>query len=112
MNYNSKPLKIEDFLNNTYDKERFDKSKLREEEQNLDRLYEHLLHAFEYLEIVRGTQSVIAFGNTGCGKSTMFNALINGAESLEPRKEMREIEVPVGGKLVKKMRPRQIIDLK
>ena len=41
----------------------------------------------------------------------MFNSLIYGSESLSLKKEMREIEVPAGGKLIKKKRPRWTIDI-
>ena len=41
----------------------------------------------------------------------MFNSLIYGSESLVLKKEMREIEVPAGGKLIKKNRPRWTIDI-
>lgn len=68
----------------------------------LDKLYEYLIESFKYLEIVRGARSIIALGNTGCGKSTMFNSIIYGPECLQLKKEQIEIEIPVDGKMVKK----------
>lgn len=34
----------------------------------------------------KGQNVILAVGSTGCGKSTMLNALIWGPESLEPKK--------------------------
>ena len=45
----------------------------------------------------------MAVGNTGCGKSTMMTSLMFGPETLEVKKGVQEIEVPlVGGGLKKK----------
>lgn len=48
----------------------------------LEKLYDLLIEAFKYIDIVRGAKCIIALGNTGCGKSTMFNSLIHGPDSL------------------------------
>lgn len=62
---------------------------------NLDDLYEYLLEVFEYIDIVRDQPCIIAFGNTGCGKSTMFNALVHGSSVLKERMDKVEIEIPI-----------------
>ena len=68
----------------------------------LDKLYEYLTESFKYVNIVRDSQCIIALGNTGCGKSTMFNSLIYGSENLKIKTQMIEIEVPEGTTIVKK----------
>ena len=80
---------------------------------NLDVLYEYLVEAFEYIDKVRGQQCIIAFGNTGCGKSTMFNSLIHGSENLTEVVVKRKIEFPdKDGKKISKIKPFKVIDVK
>ena len=52
---------------------------------SLNDLHEYLIDVFQYIDIVRDQNCIIAFGNTGCGKSTMFNSLIHGPEILKER---------------------------
>lgn len=40
---------------------------------------------FKMLEVCRNKSIIMACGNTGCGKSTMFNSLIHGVKSLSVR---------------------------
>ena len=102
---------LEEFQKNDYNQEKFNKERLRQETMTLDKLYEYLIESFQYIEIVRGARSIIALGNTGCGKSTMFNSLIYGPEALKLKKEPVEIEIPKNGKMVKMKKIRQIIDI-
>ena len=48
---------------------------------------------FPLLEEVKGCDLVLALGNTGCGKSTMFNGLLYGPESLEIKDITTEKEI-------------------
>ena len=42
---------------------------------------------FPVLKAAEGQNLVLALGNTGCGKSTMFNGLLFGPDSLELKKK-------------------------
>ena len=101
------------FLNNTYDLDRFNKESLRKVKKvSLDELYEYLVDAFEYVNKVRDQQCIIAFGNTGCGKSTMFNSLIYGAENMKEKIVQREIEFPDRqGNKKKRLKPFKVVDV-
>lgn len=103
----------EDFLNNKYDEERFNKDTLKNmKNMNLDSLHDYLSEAFEYVNIIRDQQCIIAFGNTGCGKSTMFNSLIYGSENIHEVKIEREYEVPLpDGTTKKRKRKIPVIDV-
>ena len=52
-------------------------------ECTLSNLVSILAWAFEKVKCVEEQDVVVALGNTGCGKSTMFTSLIFGTEALE-----------------------------
>lgn len=52
-------------------------------ECTLTNLVSILKWAFEKVKCVEGQDVVVALGNTGCGKSTMFTSLIYGSDALE-----------------------------
>ena len=103
----------EDFLLTTYDKERFNKENMRSiKKVNLDELYEYLIEAFDYVNKVRDQECVIAFGNTGCGKSTMFNSLIYGSENMVETIVKRDIQFPDrDGNRKTKPKPFKVVDV-
>ena len=58
----------------------------------LNNLVETLRPAFELLEVIKGKNVIICFGNTGCGKSTMLNSLIHGSKSLKYMRIEHEVK--------------------
>ena len=76
---------------------------------NLDELYEYLIEAFDYVNKVSDQECVIAFGNTGCGKSTMLNSLVWGSSSLKLEQITEEYEVMQKNQMVKKVFQREVI---
>lgn len=64
--------------NTTYNKESIAKM-----ECTLTNLVSILRWAFEQVKVVANQDVVVALGNTGCGKSTMFTSLIYGSSALE-----------------------------
>ena len=79
---------------------------------NLEVLYQQLVEMFNYINILRNQQCIIAFGYTGCGKSTMFNSLIFGPSSVRVVNVETEIEVPLlNGKTIRKKKLRKTIDI-
>ena len=77
----------------------------------LDNLYGYLKESFKYISVVKDSPCIIALGNTGCGKSTMFNSLIYGPECLKKKTEKVEIAVPEGDQIVMKKKNRVVIDM-
>ena len=53
----------------------------------------------------------MACGNTGCGKSTMFNSLIYGTKALCVHQKIKEIDVNIGNQVKKKNKKVRVIDL-
>lgn len=49
---------------------------------------------FPILEKADDKEIVVALGNAGCGKSTMFTSLVHGPEALERKKVEYELEIP------------------
>ena len=60
-----------------------DKDQIARRTFTLRYLWLCLLKIFPELSVFKGRDSVLAIGNTGCGKSTMLSALIYGPEQLE-----------------------------
>lgn len=60
-------------------------------------LFDYLDEAFNYINKVQGLECVIAFGNTGCGKSTMFNSLCFGADKMKEIDKFVKITKQKGG---------------
>jgi len=61
--------------------------------------------------MVQDKSLLLSIGNTGCGKSTMFNSLIYGPECLKRKTEKVEIAVPEGDQIVMKKKNRVVIDM-
>lgn len=81
-----------------------DKEKIKDMNVSLDNLVMILEEAYKMLNEVNHANLILAIGSTGCGKSTMLNSLMFGADSLEMKKSKKEIDVPVsGGGFKKKM---------
>ena len=80
---------------------------------NLENITRCLNSAFKSLKQVKDKNVIMAIGNTGCGKSTMLNALVYGTEVLQETTISFEVEVNVakGGKKIKKKKIK-VIDLK
>ena len=49
---------------------------------------------FPVMEKADDKEIVVALGNPGCGKSTMFTSLVHGPEALERKKVEYEFEIP------------------
>ena len=64
----------------------FSKESIAKMECSLTNLVKILKWAFEKVKVIEGEDVVVALGNTGCGKSTMFTSLILGPEALELKK--------------------------
>lgn len=60
-----------------------------------------LVKAFKALDLIRGHETILAVGNTGCGKSTMLTSLVFGPDSLELQNCEKKIDVKKGGKVVR-----------
>ena len=92
---------------------KFNKEIMRNKKNvDLDTLHDYLTDAFKYIDKVRGLQCIIAFGNTGSGKSTMLNSLIYGGESIITVMKEEEKQVPASnGKFETKKLRRKTIDV-
>lgn len=71
--------------------------RIKETVLDLQSLHFFLEKAFAYVDIVRGGSTIIALGNTGCGKSTMLTSLIYGPEALEVKTIQTMVQI-LGGK--------------
>ena len=69
--------------------ESYGKESIAKMECTLANLVSILRWAFEQVRCVQNQDVVVALGNTGCGKSTMFTSLICGSQVLE-RKQLEE----------------------
>ena len=69
----------------------YDKASIAKMECTLEHLVDILKWAFDLVKVVKDQDVVVALGNTGCGKSTMFTSLIHGPEALEIQKKEEEI---------------------
>lgn len=67
----------------------YGKESIAKMECTLANLVSILRWAFEQVRCVQNQDVVVALGNTGCGKSTMFTSLIYGSQVLE-RKQLEE----------------------
>ena len=61
---------------------------------NLKNIVSACKEVFPILEKANDKEIVVALGNPGCGKSTMFTSLVHGAEALERKKVEYELEIP------------------
>ena len=57
-----------------------------------------LRHAFQNLEQVDNEDLIIAYGNTGSGKSTIFSSLVYGPDALTVKTIEIESKVPIDDK--------------
>ena len=98
----------------TYDPSRLNREELAEiiqrvqDRPNLTGLVDILRKVFESFEGVKLPEVLAALGPTGCGKSTIFNALKHGPDCLEVKTITEEMDI----KGVKKKKKRKVIDLK
>ena len=63
-----------------------DKSYVRNLQLSLDNIVNVSEAAFQKISHLRDKELLLAFGNTGCGKSTMISSLVFGPDKLEVRK--------------------------
>ena len=70
--------------------------------------------ALTTLEQIENQNLVIAYGNTGCGKSTIFSSLVYGSDALTLRNIEVETRVPVDdqGNVKSVMKKHKVIDHK
>lgn len=61
---------------------------------NLKNVVSACKEVFGHVEQANDKQIIIALGNPGCGKSTMFTSLVYGPQSLERRKVEYKFEIP------------------
>lgn len=82
-------------------------------ECSLTNLVGILKWAFEKVKCVEGQDVVVALGNTGCGKSTMFTSLIYGSDALELKVLEETVKEKMrDGTFQEKIAKRQVIELK
>lgn len=91
----------------------YGKESIAKMECTLTNLVAILKWAFEQVKFVENQDVVVALGNTGCGKSTMFTSLIYGSQALE-LKQLQEtvLEKTKNGPPKEKISKRWIIERK
>lgn len=91
----------------------YGKDSIAKMECTLTNLVSILKWAFEKVKCVENQDVVVALGNTGCGKSTMFTSLIYGSDALE-LKVLKETvkEKTRNGEEIEREAERQVIELK
>ena len=84
------------------DKDNINKQIIMELPCNLHNIARCLQVIFQQLKTIDSKNVILALGNTGCGKSTMLNSLINGSDSLrtfrDKQKKRMVIQVKDGFK--------------
>lgn len=84
------------------DKDNINKQIIKELPCNLHNIARCLQVIFKQLKMIDSKNVILALGNTGCGKSTMLNSLINGSDSLrtfrDKQKKKMVIQVKDGFK--------------
>jgi hypothetical protein len=79
----------------------------------LENIAKYLNSSFKMLQQVKDKNVIMALGNTGCGKSTMLNALVMGPEVLQETSLTITMEINGAGGVKKtKTKKQKVVDLK